>query len=55
MISDKQSGKAFLLYPEERLLELEKNVKKVDLKLASKFIMTAGKNSNKILLKIEKS
>jgi tRNA1(Val) A37 N6-methylase TrmN6 len=51
----KQDGKAFLLYPEERMLELEKNVKKVDLKLGSKLIMPTVKSSNKILLKLIKS
>ena len=48
----KLNGKAFLLYPEERLQEADKNVKKVDLKLASKFIMSAAKGSKKILLEL---
>ncbi|MDO9578912.1 MAG: methyltransferase [Candidatus Cloacimonadales bacterium] len=51
----KPDGKAFLLYPEERLAEAEKNVKKVDLKLASKFIMPAVKSRKKIVLKLEKA
>ena len=46
------NGIAFLLYPEERLEEAEKNAKKVDLKLTSKFIMTVGKSRNKILLEL---
>ena len=48
----KLNGKAFLLYPEERLQEADKNVKKVDLKLTSKFIMPAAKGSKKILLEL---
>jgi len=51
----KPDGRAFLLYPQERLTDAEKNVKKVDLKLTSKFIMTAGKSSKKILCQLKKS
>ncbi|HPR18134.1 MAG TPA: methyltransferase [Candidatus Cloacimonadota bacterium] len=47
-----KGGKAFLLYPEERLSEAEKNAKKVDLKLTSKFIMTGIKSRNKMLLEL---
>ena len=49
----RSDGKAFLLYPAERLVEAGKNAKKVDLKLASKFIMTSEKSSEKILLELK--
>ena len=48
----KKGGKAFLFYPEERLIDVEKNVKKVDLKLASKFIMPTERNKKKILMEL---
>jgi len=35
---------AFVIYPGSRLGELEKNVKKVDLKIAAKFILNAEDN-----------
>lgn len=38
---------AFLLYPGSRLFELEKNVKKVDLKVAAKFILNADFSTDK--------
>jgi len=46
-------GFAYVLYPFSRLPEIEKYTKKVDLKIAEKFILKSGKEKNKILVKLE--
>ena len=45
----KNSGTAFLLYPENRLFELEKITKKIDLKITQKKVL-----SNAIIVSIKK-
>ncbi|MBN2460348.1 MAG: methyltransferase [Candidatus Cloacimonetes bacterium] len=46
----KPAGKAYLSYPADRVQEIEKNIKNIDLKINGKFIL-AGKNRIGIVLK----
>lgn len=48
------NGKAFVIYPLNRSMEIEKNIKKVDLKISKKFISESKKGKEKIILEISK-
>lgn len=46
-IKRNMTEKAFVIYPSSRFVELKKIVKKVDLKIAAKFILNAGNSADK--------
>jgi len=46
----KKDGKAYLIYPLSRMEDIEKNIKKVDLKISRKFVLNALRNKGKIVV-----
>ncbi len=48
----KKEGKAYLIYPLSRMKNIEKNIKKVDLKVGQKFILNTLRNKEKIVVEV---
>ena len=48
----KKYGKAYLIYPCFRMVDIEKNLKKVDLNIAKKLIINQNKKGEKIIMEL---